>query len=106
MGLFYFTKMEETLKTIIRTLCLDFTWAELNEDRFKSICLNVVKSIYKTDIIINPKLYVRKQGIFQSGYVFEFNIIGNNSYGKWGVQNFIIEINGKIDITINLNFKE
>jgi hypothetical protein len=60
MGLFYFIKMEENLQSIIKTLCLDFAWHELKENRFKNICLDVIKSIYKTDII-NSKLYIKKR---------------------------------------------
>ena len=97
--------MEENLQIIIKILCLDFDWCELSEDIFKSICFDVIKSIYKTEII-NPRLYVKKGGIFQIGYTFECNIVGNDNYGKWCVQNFIFKIDNKFNVTVNINVKE
>lgn len=98
--------MEENLKSIIKTLCLDFDWCELSEDKFKNICFDVIKSIYKTNILINSKLYVKKGGIFQVGYTFKCNIVRTNNYGEWCVQNFIFEIDDKFNVTVNINVKE
>ena len=106
MGLFYFIiKMEENLQNIIKTLCSDFDWCDLHDDKFKSICSSVIKSIYKTEII-NPKLYVKKGGIFQVLYTFKCNIVETNNYGEWCVQNFIFEIDDKFNVTVNINIKE
>ena len=75
--------MEEDLQKIIKLLCQEYNENAFDVDVFRKICSDVIKSVYKIDILINSEFE------FTTGddnellvYIFKTNIVSYNSYGN------------------------
>lgn len=100
--------MEEELQKIIKILCQDFEWKELNQSTFNSICKKVTFSVYGEKYLINEKADFltdidENKMYIVVGHIYEFKIVGRNPFAERVITKFMFSIDKdyRVNVTIS-----